>query len=437
MLFVLLIVIIILCLLAFIFNGRDLFAPSVIICISYIISILCAIVNIKVWRINLHTNTFWIITMGTIIFICINIIISYIMEAKNDIYKVKNNLKFIDVQYFKILLVCIFQIIVAFLYFKSVKNISSQYGTFNDFSSMMTVYRMNTSYGTEEGVSTILNQFVKVSNACAIVFLYVFINNIIQKCKQKKNLLNIIPVIIYSIQGILTGGRFSLLILVCTAVIIYNVLWHRKNGWNRQLGLKFLCKGIIILVIVFIGFYFLKSIVGRTSKIDIITYISSYVGGSIQLFDMYLQDPVPKSNIWGKETFYAINNFLREMGLLNIIEYIPHLEFRASNGIMIGNVYTAYRRYIQDFGVQGMIILQSIFALIYSLFYEKIKIKFTKKKLDYSLLVYSSISFPLFMHSINDCFFSGVLSVNYLIIIALLKFISWFVVDLKICFRVK
>lgn len=433
MLFILLTVIIALCLLSFIFNGRDLLEPSVIVCISYIISILSAAVNIKTWRINLHNNTFWIITVGTVIFVSINTIIKYIMGLKyNKKYIIKQDLKVINIQYFKIVLVAMFQIIVALFYAKSVRSLAVQYGSFNDFSSMMTVYRMNTSYGVNIGVSATINQFVKLSNVCAFVFLYVFINNILEKSKKKRNLLNIIPVVIYSIQVILTGGRFNLLVLVCSSVIIYNVLWHRKNGWNRQLGIKFLFKAIIILIIIFVGFYFLKTFVGRTAKVDFITYITSYVGGSIQLFDIYLKDPISKSSIWGKETFYAINDFLRKIGLLNINAYIIHLEFRSSNGVMIGNVYTAYRRYIQDFGIVGMIILQSIFALVYSIFYEKIKIKLTKKKLDYSLLVYAAISYPLFMHSINDYFFSVILSINYLTIIILLKFVSWFIIDVKV-----
>ncbi|MBV4420079.1 oligosaccharide repeat unit polymerase [Clostridium tyrobutyricum] len=436
MLFILLTVVIVLCLLAFILNNKDLMEPSVIVCISYIISILCAVVNIKVWDINLANNTFWIITVGTVIFISINIIITYIIKSKyNKKYQWKQDLKVINIQYFKIILVAMFQIIVALFYAKSVRSLAGQYGSFNDFSSMMTVYRMNTSYGTNAGVSATLNQFVKLSNVCAFVFLYVFINNILEKSNQKRNLLNIIPVIIYSIQVILTGGRFNLLALICSAFIIYNVLWHRKNGWNRQIKIKFLFKAIIILIFVFVGFYFLKTFVGRTSKVDFITYITSYVGGSIQLFNMYVNGPISKSSIWGKETFYSINDFLRKVGLLNINAYIPHLEFRFSNGVMLGNVYTAYRRYIQDFGIEGMIILQSVFALFYSIFYEKIKLKFPKKKLDYSLLVYAAISYPLFMHSINDCFFSGILSVNYLIIIILLKLVSWFIVDIKVSFK--
>lgn len=420
---------------AFFFNGNDFFQPSVIVCLSYVISILSAAVNIKVWDIDLHSNTFLVITAGAAIFVVVNGFVNCIGRNKGK-SSFKKSLQYIRVQSFKIVLICLYQIGVAVVYAKTVKNLVSRDASFDDFSSMMAIYRQS-SYSTSSDIKVplALNQFVKLSEVFAFIFLYIFINNLILKSKRRRNLLNLLPVIIYGFQVILTGGRFELLVLVCGAVVLYNVLWHRKHGWNRQFGVKFFCKLIIILMLVFLGFYSSKALVGRTEKTDVITYITSYTGGSIQLLDMYLQDPIPKSNVWGKETFYAMNSFLVKLKLLNMDSYIPHLEFRVSNNVIIGNVYTAYRRYIQDFGISGMVILQTIFALFYSIFYKRVKIKASNKKLDYGLLVYSMVAFPLFMHSINDNFYSNVVSGYYLIIIVFAKIFSSLIIDVKFCLK--
>lgn len=444
MIYLLLIFLIILFLTSYILLDRDLFAPAVIICMVYIVSILSACVNVNVWKIDLHFNTFLIIVFGTIIFIIANVLVNYcisikLKKTKNRNYECKKqiNLMYINIRLFKTILVCMFQLFTAITYYNAVKNITGRYGNYQSFSDLMMAYRSIASYSTELSVSTGINQMVKVSYACAAVYLYIFINNMVVVDKNKnskQNYINLVPIIIYGVQIILTGGRFNLLILICGAIIIYNMLWHKKYGWHKNFKIKTLVKCIIGLILVFSGFYFLKSAVGRNSEKDFITYITAYSGGSIQLFDMYMQDPIEKSNIWGKETFYALNMFLQKIGLIKSEAYIQHLEFRSSNGIMIGNVYTAYRRYIQDFGIVGMFILQFLFSLFYSLFYNYIKNKKVRNKLDYSLLVYAFISFPLFMHSINDYFYSNIISINYLTIFVLFWIMSYLVIRIK--FRV-
>ena len=45
-----------------------------------------------------------------------------------------------------------------------------------------------------------------------------------------------------------------------------------------------------------------------------------------------------------------------------------NLEFRQSNGVAIGNVYGAIRRYYNDFGIGGVIVLQMIASTFLILF---------------------------------------------------------------------
>ncbi|MTV44646.1 oligosaccharide repeat unit polymerase, partial [Streptococcus pneumoniae] len=89
-----------------------------------------------------------------------------------------------------------------------------------------------------------------------------------------------------------------------------------------------------------------------------ISYITRYMGGSIQLFDLFVIDPIRRNKELGAETFSGIYEMLAKLGFDNNI--IKGLEWRVSpNYYSLGNVYTAIRRYYSDFGVIGIVICQS------------------------------------------------------------------------------
>ena len=114
--------------------------------------------------------------------------------------------------------------------------------------------------------------------------------------------------------------------------------------------------------------------------------------------------------IWGNETFTALNNDL--FGYSDNI----HLEFRQSNGIWIGNVYTALRNYYQDFGLEGVIVLQIIYSVIMTSLYLIASNK-NNKSSNFILPIYALFGFTLILHSYRDFFFSTIVSFNYINII--------------------
>ena len=59
------------------------------------------------------------------------------------------------------------------------------------------------------------------------------------------------------------------------------------------------------------------------------------------------------------EAWQFETSFFSDSDLFNIsdLRYIAHLEFRQKLGMSIGNVYGAFRYYIQDFGISGFIVL--------------------------------------------------------------------------------
>ena len=218
------------------------------------------------------------------------------------------------------------------------------------------------------------------------------------------------------------------MIAIVAYIFTINNYYSNKNG--TLLG-KNLIKIAIIMLIVLYLFSFTRTLVGRTSKDNFIDYISRYFGGSIQLFDMYLENPTPKSNIWGKETFFGINKFLSQIGVINA-NYTLHLEFRSSNGVSLGNVYTSFRRMIQDFGVSGLIILNFLFGIIMTCYYNFIKNSKSIDKISLKYIFYFMILHSVVLTPFSDFFFSTILSINYLNIAFYMIIISFVLRKIKI-----
>ena len=74
--------------------------------------------------------------------------------------------------------------------------------------------------------------------------------------------------------------------------------------------------------------------------------------------------------------------------------YSTQKEFRNIRGINIGNVYTAFRSYIHDFGLGGMVILTALESLIMSMLYYS-----NKKRIIYKIIDIRLLLLPLFYYA--------------------------------------
>lgn len=416
MIYYLLFIIIVLFLIVLLID-KDIFSPSAIICESYILSICCAIINKDVWNLTMSKKTMYLLLLGISMFIIVSELIVHI-KLKNTI-KTKNSEKTfnkieINKTYYRIFV--IIQIITIFVYFSYVLKVVGGISSFSNFSNLMNYYRENTSYGElDTGIPTIVNQFVKISKILAYFSSYIFIvNRSIDKKNGKKdkenNFLYCVSIVSYGILSLLSGGRFDLIAFCISSIVTWKIvsdIISENKGLNN---IKNVMKILVVTLIIMIAFSNLRNIVGRTNKEGLVEYISKYFGGSIQLLDLYMENPTMNKDVLGKETFYGINRTLSKFGLVK--NYKMHLEFRAKNGIVIGNVYTSFRNFYSDFGIYGVIILQIILSIFWSLYYKKIKRKNDLKKFDINLVIYCMYINTLFLHSFRDSFFSTVITIS-------------------------
>lgn len=430
-------------------SNKDILNPAVIFSAMYTFSILCAAINKEYWGIDLGVTTFLIIILGGIEFIFISFIIN--RYYKNKYGKSEDELetqeenkdKVIIIEKWKIIAILIYSIAAIILLILNVLSIASEFGEYSNFSEALTIFRQNTSYESNTSLSRIVSLALKPLFASAYVCLFVYIRNIIYKDgkmikKIFKESIYLLPVLAFVIQSLAQSNRGSILRIALAGFVMFMIIWYQKGKWKCRVQLKTI---IILAATACIGltaFYFSATLVGRKISKNLVQYVTMYCGGSIQCLDLYIKNPVEKSGIFGYETFtYFIINLCDYAGLE--LEEVPtaHLEWRRSNGILVGNVYTSYRRWIQDFGYVGMAVLQAGVAVFYNIYYNKIKYSKNKSNTinDLALIMYGYLAYPLFIHSIDSVLYLNVFRVFFITQLLTLLLVYIFLLKTKISLK--
>ena len=142
------------------------------------------------------------------------------------------------------------------------------------------------------------------------------------------------------LPSIMSAGRSGILRLTCAFLIEYYIVWHQKVGWNRNLSWKYIKYGLIGLVIAIPSFYYSAELLGRKPGAPLFDYMSEYLGASIQLFNLYIKEPVAR-NMMGEESLFSVLKVLHFLGLCDASTSY-NLEFRSLVTVS-SNVYTFFR----------------------------------------------------------------------------------------------
>lgn len=409
---------------------KDLFAPSSILVLSYIFTTICAIYNIEKWNISLHYNTFYVILIGIISFVLPSLFL-YIKNNKRNIPEYKK-LDVINIKQYKLLFLDFISIIIfvvySFYFLKAIGGISA----LSNFNTAMAIYRSKTFFHHINLIPGWINFLTKICRAIAYIYTYILINNKVLKQKNKNNFLYILGILLYIPLIIMSGGRYDLIVYVIYTIMVWSIL--STISTNKKMKAKKIIKIGVIIFIILIAFSNLKFLVGRNNEVDTIDYITEYFGGSIVIFDMYMQDNHTKSNYIGSETFAGIRKFLYQIKILDnqgISEGAS--QFRAIySGKVIGNVYTGFRKMYQDFGIMGVIVLQFLLSIIFNKLYSRAFYKKDKKAISFNIILISSLTFCLALHSFSEAFYSTVLSFNYISFYIIILFIIKFLINIEI-----
>lgn len=429
MLYIFIVVLLLFLLFSWVTLGRDIFQPSCLVTLSYIACALCALIMQSQWQYQYHLETFCIIMLGLVVIYIANIVFCKRRIVFKSGSQKETHMAVTHIPILTYSLMLVVQIFSIAIYYTEILRITG--GGIN-ISAVMTVFRSTTAYDTEESVSFLATQFQNVSLAIGLAALYIFLKNTLIE-NINGNIRYLIPVALYLVGSLFTGARFNALIMIAAGLTMFAVLYRKKyqHGFSWKIWIWI----IAIILLALFGFYAVRELIGRTTSssedADFVEYIATYMGGAVPLFDMYLQDPVASSTIWGKEMFTALNNQLIEWGILNADSYISHLEFRYWNGYNLGNIYTGFRRSLQDFGIVGMMFFQFIFSAIMSRAYNKIK----KGGSEFGLILYCLLGYTLMLHGVNDNFYSAVIALGFVARVVLI-YIAYLIIVRQRLWRV-
>lgn len=402
------------------FFDRDIVCPAFIYLSGYVASIFCALYNVNRWAIHLHWETVFVLVYGTLLFLVASYCTKKFMLRKygdilaEDGYKegrvIRYNKKF--VWWFCLLQFLFFIVQVAYIV-----SLVSKVDSVSGLNDAMIFFRNFNSYSVQWMSSKtyfVINQISQIIMMSQYVLVYILTNNYVLERSLRGNYSILLSLTISTVQILFLGGRSLLIIVVAATLLLYVFFRRQYSGYVFCVTIKNCLRVVLILTVGMVMFYYAKFIVGRGGGItfsEIPNYITMYVGGPIQLLDMFLQNPPSPSEIPGKETFYSLVTEIIRLGFVDWEPYIIHLEFRsATTGAFLGNIYTSYRSYLYDFGYIGLTILPILFAVFSNYVYYSFKKKDCDLVINPYGMLYLLILSALLFDYVRCFFFSNFLS---------------------------
>lgn len=419
----------------FVFTQQDIMAPSIMMLLVFIFSTLITLLNVEKWKIKYSVEAMLILVLGLFLFCAIDILTKACFKSRQKSLISGEN-RIIEIDNWKTGFIIFCDIIIVFLVYREVRRIA---GTNAYFTNIFYAYRVITSHSSERGLDQYMNgvvaQAMKIVIVSGFIYAFTFVNNVlVNKKKIRKNILYLVPPALLIVMTLITGVRTNVLRLAVFVLIVWYVLLQMKQGWRIKTSWKFVRKLALSVVIILILFTGLQTFLGRTGETDFLSVISNYAGASIQHFNQYIQDPPEPNKVFGQETFTGVWNVLNKLGIVKK-SFLAHEEYRYLDNVNFGNVYTFFRRYLQDFGAFGMAIMTIITSFIFSYMYN---CKICGKKLTYrrmlTIIEYGYMYYIVAMSSVDNIV-HDYLNVGIIIQILLLHAMMWFLFKCKIKYK--
>lgn len=414
-------------LLSYELSYKDIFSPSFLFSISYTVSIICCALNAERWGVELNIKTIAAIMLALCAFSLGELTARGIYKNRTRLSEADHRLVVSSIPVAIIIIIIIFDIIITYLLYQDILKIANL--NYQEWGNLTYNFKTNQGDG-EAALSPIVNYGTKLSKAFAYCTLYVVINSIINNnTKSIKTIilyiLYAIPVLFIVVQSLMKGVRIQIIALVFSAIFLYYVCMQQKKGWGISIRLSNIIKIIIVTITVSFLFYQSKELVGRQqSDMSGLAYVTTYLGGPIELLNLYMINGVSGSKGLVIETMGGLVSSLQKIGLFPGITVNAVREYRNSaTGIPIGNVYGAIRDYYHDFGFFGIFIFCMLISMIIYLMYQYIKYGKNKNSCIELTIVYSSFVYAIFFLTFSD-FLTAKLSLGSLIEISFIIIIT-------------
>ena len=416
-LIVLLIAVFVMTVWALVTHEGEIFAPSVLMCIGFFISVVAAMMNAAQWDLpDIRWITVAVIAGGVFIFVFVDMLVH--MTAKSFMLKRLGHswrgldseeareiqIRRIDCSRVMIILLSLMIIVIAFFYVRFVFVIvRASDRSADNWRELMSQFRLLHSYRQSDmRMPFVIEQSHQMVNILGYVVVYLFIYDYVFQNHTNMGLL--ILAFLITMDSFLSASRMTMLQYLLGVIVTYDFFMYWKCGSGIKCKLSLLIKLMLAFLAGCIAFSALRYFAGRMNDSDTVSYIAFYLGQSIHNLNLFLQDTRTEPQLWGKETFSALHHIVYYLTGDQQFYYMDHKEFRFLQGINMGNVYTVFRSFINDFGYPGMIVLTIICSLTCNMAYHSIRsIIWKRKRIGYYL---SILYYMLFISGIFFAFFA-------------------------------
>ncbi len=375
---------------------RDILSPTFDMAVMFTFATVLMLPYVRVWRVNFSFETIFIIITGLYLVFLIEWIVSTMNKRfhpkllfGNPKVSLLQEKKRISQSYQ--VLACLIQLVTLMLLWSEVKRIGGNWGETRNLYRLLNRYRIYTINGIDK-VNFMTSQFMKISTAFGYCSVFWGIDGLVRHEKRgalKENFLFISSAILLIVQFLLNSTRGPIINYVVFGIVIFYVKYQQRHSWRVQANKRIIRIICVMAVFLFIVFSASRFLIGRDISETPIDNLARYFSGSLQLFDLYIKNPVSRGRYWGEETFTGIIQSLYRWGSENVETFISIALENRPVGNHTGNVYTIFRRPLHDFGYAGMYIFVSVVALIFSYtYYFKIKYRECTDKRDLELFYY-------------------------------------------------
>ena len=389
-------------------NKRNIMAPTNMVCAVFIVGAFFALIESPNWKYTFENKTTFVIGLS-IFFMIFGGMVSNFAFYKLEHHLEDRQYEPVEVNTPSIVFIMILTVVLfytAYMYYMDSYEAIIASGQQISKSDVVSVSRLTKALSLDgvfhyKRINTYLQYLRKaISYVCIYVFL---LNVIIKKESLIKRVYLLLPVIPFIMTVFFTGWRQEYIFLITYTVTVFGILFIRSNGNGR--------KAFLILLIIAIGsivsLAFIFILIRTISKgsweglENAIEYFAVYSGGGIIEFNELLKEPIQHPEIFGLHTLQNVYSKLSRLGFDTPDMTVYVYEFREA-GNLFTNIYTAFRRYIEDYGYIGCYCICFCIGLIYTFAFDFVS-SFKNKHLP--LIIYSALVFPLFVMPSEDYFF--------------------------------
>lgn len=431
-LYILIIIELILLYLAYRQSGYDLLSPSVVSVLGFLVSSVVLLFRVQLWKVELSVFTVLVISGGLAVFVLgdqfSKMLVKKVLakEGTKEVFTVKG------LSDTKVLIISSVFVIISVLYVIFVLNdikisVKGNESIFNKLGD----YRDLKDNGTiESNVPAMMDTLFSAVKAGCYTLIYLLLYDRKKENRFRlRHIYMITAVATVYLASMITSSRLTLILYPVAACIDYYMLNRQKflkHGRKEQLKTIAVFGGSAVAVIIL--FVLVRNLIGRDDRSDPLYYISLYIAGPIKCLDSFLRKGVFDRSIFGGETLIGFNRFIGVHFNVPELVYSVHKDFVYVGKLRIGNVYTCFRAYLNDFGPAGLVILTLLQSMVMNYMHRLIRKKDTEET-HFLTIIYSYLyhTVPLMFYAewFYSFYFAPVLVKNIIIMGAVYLFL-WY-----------